>query len=118
MTLTAGVGEVGEVPNLGTCHFGETMLIRLLVRLEAKPHSPVARSDKPKGTAAVVALVPGHCLLLNSTTEQVGCRPFGSRSPGTCNAVSVVDSVQSGTECILMVTNAPSQGRVAFNQTY
>ena len=37
---------------------------------------------------------------------------------GYCNAVSVVDSVQSGTERIFMVTNAPSQGRVAFNQTY
>jgi hypothetical protein len=70
MTLTAGVGEVGEVPNLGTCHFGETMLIRLLVRLGAKTHSPVARSDKPKGTSAVVALVPGHCLLLNSATNK------------------------------------------------
>jgi hypothetical protein len=87
MTLTAGdrtaVGEVGEVANLGTCHFGEPTLIRLLVRLGAESHSPVARSDKPKGTSAVIALVPGHRLLLNSATEQVGCRPFGSRSPGT-----------------------------------
>jgi hypothetical protein len=67
----AAVGEVGEVPNLGTCHFGETMLIRLFVHLGAEPHSPVARSDKPKETSAVVALVPGHYLLLNRRTKQV-----------------------------------------------
>ncbi|MEA3070471.1 MAG: hypothetical protein QOD29_1917 [Alphaproteobacteria bacterium] len=52
------------MPNLCTGHFGETTLIRLLVRLGAEPHSPVARSDKPKGASAVVALVRGHCLLL------------------------------------------------------
>ena len=70
----AAVGEVGEMPNLGTGHFGETTLIRLLVRLGAEPHSPVARSDKSKGASAVVALVRGHCLLLYSATKQVGCR--------------------------------------------
>jgi hypothetical protein len=62
------------MPNLGTGHFGETTLIRLLVRLGAEPHSPVARSDKSKGASAVVALVRGHCLLLYSATKQVGCR--------------------------------------------
>ena len=36
----AAVEEVGEMPNLGTGHFDETTLIRLLVRLGAEPHSP------------------------------------------------------------------------------
>ena len=66
----AAVGEVDEMPNPGTGHFGETALIRLLVRLGAEPHSPVASSDKSQGAAAVVALVRGHCLLLYSATNK------------------------------------------------
>jgi hypothetical protein len=65
------------------------MLIRLLVRLGAEPHSPVARSDKPKGTSAVAHLCLIIVLLLNSATEQVGCRPFGSRSPGTVTSLEI-----------------------------
>jgi hypothetical protein len=61
------------MPNLGTGHFGETTLIRLLVRLGAEPHSPVASSDKSQGASAVVALLRAHRLLLYSATKQVGC---------------------------------------------
>ena len=48
-TRLAAVGEVGEMSNLGTGHFRETTLIRLLVRLGAEPHSPVASSNKSQG---------------------------------------------------------------------
>jgi hypothetical protein len=58
--LLAAVGEVGEVPNLGPGPLSETMLIRLLVRFAAEPHSPVEMSDGSKDASAVVALVRGH----------------------------------------------------------
>jgi len=80
------------MPNLCTGHFGETTLIRLLVRLGAEPHSPVASSDKSQGAAAVVALVRGHCLLLYDATNK-SMRTVGS-SARHWNAVDVVNCVQ------------------------
>jgi hypothetical protein len=52
-----GALEVGEMPDLGAGPLGETMLIRLLVRLGAEPHSPVAGSDESERASAEVAFV-------------------------------------------------------------
>jgi hypothetical protein len=53
----SGSLQIGEVPNLGPSPLHETMLISLLVRLGAEPHSPVAGSDKSEGALAEVAFV-------------------------------------------------------------
>ena len=59
------------MPNLGTSPLGETMLIRLLVRFAAEPHSPVEMSDGSKGASAVVALVRDHLHVVSAILAAV-----------------------------------------------
>jgi hypothetical protein len=58
------------MPNPGTGHFGETALIRLLVRLGAEPHSPVASSDKSQGPRQSSHLCAVISMLLYSATNK------------------------------------------------